>query len=62
MAENLIVNASPLIFLGNAGHIGLLRGLGARRLVVPEPVFAEVAGSGHADTVARVLSQAPNCR
>jgi hypothetical protein len=34
----LVVNASPLIFLGNAGHLELLHTLGASRIIVPEPV------------------------
>jgi predicted nucleic acid-binding protein len=41
MPDVLIVNASPLIFLGNAGRIDLLRSTGAGRVIVPEPVFDE---------------------
>jgi predicted nucleic acid-binding protein len=55
MADVLVVNASPLIFLGNAGRLELLRGVGARRVVVPEAVFQEVAGAKHADAAARAL-------
>lgn len=44
MPDVLIVNASPLIFLGNAGRIDLLRSTGAGRVIVPEPVFDEVIG------------------
>jgi hypothetical protein len=33
----LVVNASPLIFLGNAGYLELLHTLGASRIIVPEP-------------------------
>lgn len=58
MLDLLIVNASPLIFLGNAGHLELLRVLEASRIVVPQPVFDEVMGGGHTDTAARALSEA----
>jgi predicted nucleic acid-binding protein len=57
MSEVLVVNASPLIFLGNAGRIELLRAGGARRVVVPEAVFNEVNSGGHADAAARALSE-----
>ncbi len=59
MSDVLIVNASPLIFLGNAGHLELLRVLEARRIVVPQPVFDEVMGGGHTDTAASALSETP---
>ncbi|HET8772143.1 MAG TPA: hypothetical protein VFP80_00065 [Thermoanaerobaculia bacterium] len=39
MPDALVVNASPLIFLGNAGQIGLLRVAGASRVIVPQTVF-----------------------
>lgn len=59
MADLLVVNASPLIFLGNAGRLELLRVLCARRIVVPQPVFDEVISGGHTDKAARALSDAP---
>lgn len=58
MPDVLIVNASPLIFLGNAGRIDLLRAIGANRIIVPEPVFDEVTAGGHADKAARAVSAA----
>jgi predicted nucleic acid-binding protein len=58
MADVLIVNASPLIFLGNAGRIDLLRATGAGRVIVPEPVFDEVISGGYTDKAARALSEA----
>jgi predicted nucleic acid-binding protein len=44
----LIVNASPLIFLGNAGLLNLLQALD-RMVVVAQSAFDEVTKSGHAD-------------
>jgi predicted nucleic acid-binding protein len=54
----LVVNASPLIFLGNAGHLELLRTLGATLIIVPEPVFDEVMSGGYTDKAASVISDA----
>ncbi len=59
MSDVLVVNASPLIFLGNAGRLDLLHVLGARRVIVPQPVFDEVIYGGHTDKAARALSDAP---
>lgn len=39
VSEVIVVNASPLIFLGNAGRIDLLLALGASRILVPDTVF-----------------------
>jgi predicted nucleic acid-binding protein len=58
MPDVLIVNASPLIFLGNAGRIDLLRSTGAGRIIVPEPVFDEVISGGYTDKAARAVSEA----
>lgn len=58
MPDVLVVNASPLIFLGNAGRIDLLRATGAGRIIVPEPVFDEVIAGGHADAAAKAISEA----
>lgn len=58
MPDVLIVNASPLIFLGNAGRIDLLRSAGAGRIMVPEPVFDEVISGGYTDKAARAVSEA----
>lgn len=55
MPDVLVVNASPLIFLGNAGRIDLLQAVGAGRVVVPQAVFDEVTGTTHADRAARAL-------
>ena len=54
----LVINASPLIFLGNAGRLELLHTLGASRIIVPAPVFDEVIAGGHADRAARGISDA----
>jgi predicted nucleic acid-binding protein len=58
MPDVLIVNASPLIFLGNADRLELLDTLGANRIIVPEPVFDEVISGGHTDKAAKALSEA----
>jgi predicted nucleic acid-binding protein len=58
MPDVLIVNASPLIFLGNANRIDLLRTTGANKVIVPEPVFDEVISAGYTDKAARALSEA----
>lgn len=58
MAETWVVDASPLIFLGNAGHLKLLRLVAPGRVVVPETVWNEVANSPHLDRAARELPDA----
>ena len=54
----VVVDASPLIFLGNAGRLGLLHSLGAGRIIVPEPVFNEVLAGGYTDKAARAVASA----
>ncbi len=57
--SDLIVNASPLVFLGNAGRLNLLQELGEGRVLVPRAVLSEVADSSHCDRArAAVLSSA----
>jgi predicted nucleic acid-binding protein len=51
----VVVNASPLIFLGKAGRLELLRALGDR-VLVPEPVFSEIA-AGSDDGADRVAGR-----
>ncbi|MEA2238276.1 MAG: hypothetical protein QOC81_3000 [Thermoanaerobaculia bacterium] len=58
MPETLVINASPLIFLGNAGQLELLRAGGASRFVVPSSVLDEVTTSKHADRAARSVAEA----
>lgn len=53
MPDALVVNASPLIFLGNAGHIDLLRLAGASRVIVSQTVFDEVTATMHDDAAVR---------
>lgn len=55
VSEVIVVNASPLIFLGNAGRIDLLLALGASRVLVPDTVFDEVTKSRHADRAAATV-------
>ena len=54
----VVVNASPLIFLGNAGRLELLHALGATPIIVPEAVFNEVIAGGHTDKAAQAISDA----
>lgn len=57
MPETLVINASPLIFLGNAGQLELLQATGASRFLVPPAVLDEVTTS-HADQAALAVAQA----
>jgi predicted nucleic acid-binding protein len=57
MPDILVVNASPLIFLGNAGRIDLLRLAGSSRVVVPQRVFDEVTSMHHDDRAARSIAE-----
>ena len=58
MPETLVINASPLIFLGNAGQLELLRAGEASRFIVPPAVFDEVTTSKHDDRAARAIADA----
>ena len=58
MLDALVVNASPLIFLGNGGQLDLLRAAGAARILVPQTVLDEVVNTPHADEAARLVSSA----
>jgi predicted nucleic acid-binding protein len=58
MGESLVVNTSPIVFLGNAGHLELLRIMTPGRVIVPEPVHQEVSAGGHEDAAARALTSA----
>ena len=55
--SEVIVNASPLIFLGNAGRLELLRNLG-ERVLVPLAVYEEVTSSEHCDRAALAVKAA----
>jgi predicted nucleic acid-binding protein len=58
MPEAVVVNASPLVFLGNAGRMDLLRAIGAVRVIVPHAVLAEVTATQHTDLAARSVAEA----
>src|SRR5437764_5701628 len=58
MADILVVNASPLIFLGNAGRLDLLRAIGASRVIVPQSVYDEVTVAQHSDRAAHAVAAA----
>ncbi len=53
----LIVDASPLIFLGNAGLLNLLQALD-HMVVVAQPAFDEVTKSAHTDQAKSAVSGA----
>jgi predicted nucleic acid-binding protein len=56
MPETLVINASPLIFLGNAGQLELLQASRATRFIVPSSVLDEV--TRHTDQAARSVAEA----
>ncbi|MBF0188724.1 MAG: DUF3368 domain-containing protein [Magnetococcales bacterium] len=56
MAETAVINASPLIFLGRAKHLELLRELFGACLV-PEPVLEEIFRRGAGDSTAKALGR-----
>jgi len=53
-----VVNASPLVFLGNAGRLELLREVSGGRVIVPAAVFREVTASSHCDRASRAVEAA----
>jgi predicted nucleic acid-binding protein len=55
MIEMCVVNASPLIFLSRAGHLGLLRA-SAAAVRVPQPVADELRARGVNDVTANDLN------
>jgi predicted nucleic acid-binding protein len=57
VSDTLVVNASPLIFLGNANRLDLLRATGAARIIVPQAVFDEVTATQHSDRAAVALAE-----
>jgi predicted nucleic acid-binding protein len=57
VSDALVVNASPLIFLGNADRLDLLRATGASRIIVPQAVFDEVTATQHDDRAAGTLAE-----
>lgn len=58
MVETAIVNASPLIFLGRAGRLGLLKGV-VDLCFVPEPVRTEIGNRDETDRTVRALLMNP---
>jgi predicted nucleic acid-binding protein len=58
VSELVIVNASPLVFLGNAGRLELLRAVGSSRILVPQAVFDEVTSSKHCDRASAAVQEA----
>lgn len=58
VSDTFIINASPLIFLGRAGHLDLLQGL-SEGCFVPEPVRAEILRRGEGDPTVRAMAARP---
>jgi predicted nucleic acid-binding protein len=58
LADVAVVNASPLIYLTEAGRLELLR-LAGDEIVVPEAVAEEVRRWGADDPVVRALAATP---
>jgi predicted nucleic acid-binding protein len=57
VSETVVVNASPLIFLGRAERLELLR-LFSGRVLVPEMVWAEILRRGEGDPAVSALTNA----
>lgn len=58
MRDEVVVNASPLIFLSRGGHFGLLRSC-AVRVLVPSSVVNEISARGVHDATVLCLRNAP---
>jgi predicted nucleic acid-binding protein len=58
MAELAVVNASPLIFLGAADRLDLLR-LAGDEVLVPKAVFREVTADQRGGNLGRLIPTAP---
>lgn len=58
MDEAVFVDASPLIFLGNAGRLDLLQVFEPAVISIPQVVFDEVTAGGHRDRAAREILEA----
>lgn len=56
VADQAIINASPLIFLSRSGHLDLLQAF-AKEVWVPEPVATEILQRGQQDITARAIQQ-----
>ncbi len=56
MADQAIINASPLIFLSRSRHLDLLQTF-ADEIWVPEPVAAEILHRGQQDITVRAIEQ-----
>jgi predicted nucleic acid-binding protein len=56
--EHAVVNASPLIFLANAGRLDFLQ-LAATEILVPAAVAAEIRQHGAADPAVLAIEKVP---
>ncbi|MES9903396.1 MAG: DUF3368 domain-containing protein [Sedimenticola sp.] len=56
VADQAIINASPLIFLSRSRHLDLLQAF-AEEVWVPEPVATEILHRGQHDITARAIKQ-----
>ena len=56
MADAVVANASPLIFLSRAGHLELLHHF-AERVLVPRPVADEIRLKGEGDITAKAVDE-----